>query len=113
MTEKLEAAEHDILKVTEVSKVKIAALEENLIALDHLDNELTSNSVVLEEKLKEMAEKLEDTERRYSLERDQLLEERSVIVYSIWLSYPKQTWISIGRRKFRFVNLDGMIDEVP
>jgi hypothetical protein len=36
-----------------------------------------------------------------------------VIVYSIWLSYPKQTWISIGRRKFRFVNLDGMIDEVP
>jgi hypothetical protein len=61
--------------------VKIAALEENLIALDHLNNELTSNSVVLEEKLKEMTEKLEDTERRYSLERDQLLEERSVIVY--------------------------------
>ncbi len=61
--------------------MKIAALEENLIALDHLNNELTSNSVVLEEKLKEMTEKLEDTERRYSLERDQLLEERSVIVY--------------------------------
>jgi chromosome segregation ATPase len=78
VTEKLEAAERDILKVTEVSKVKIAALEENLIALDQLNNELTSNSVVLEEKLKEMAEKLKDTERRYSLERDQLLEERSV-----------------------------------
>jgi hypothetical protein len=56
LTEKLEAAEHEILKVTEVSTVKIAALEENVIALDQLNNELTSNSVVLEEKLKEMAE---------------------------------------------------------
>ena len=78
MTEKLEAAEHKILKVTEVSKVKISALEENVMALDQLNNELISNLLVLEEKLKEMAEKLEDTERIYFLERDQLLEEISL-----------------------------------
>jgi hypothetical protein len=78
VAQKLELAERKVSEVTEVSKVKIAVLEQNVKALDQLNNELTSNAVVLEEKLQKMAEKLEDAQHKFSVEKQQLLEENLI-----------------------------------